>query len=448
MMDINDLSDIQSESGVIGTLIFHPEFVLHTDYLLPSYFYGVENGCIYWSIQELFKDGISNIDAYNISNKLKSHPAVSKTIDKYNLPSVQEFLELYKETARNTLEEYKMLADNITTLAFKRDLVKTLNHLSSFCYKKEIGLDGLSNEVYDELSKLTQRYIITTETSTLGNTIDDIWDEIVNRRTENGLYGIPSKYPSFNDYFTFESGELVVVQAKYKRGKSVLLMNEVVHKLKNGVPTVVIDTEMQTRLYTERLLSHLTGIDLKRIKNGKYSEEESEKIKNSIEWLKGQPFVHIYDPNITDNKMYSICKMLKYKIGLTFVVFDYIKSNATSTSDNYNILGAKCDFLKNKIAGELDLSVLSACQLNRSGEVADSDKINRYLSVGIKWDYKTQEMIAKDGMQCGNTYAKIYVNRLGEQMQEDDEDEYIDFVFSGDTMTIVEATQHAKDNSF
>ena len=135
-------------------------------------------------------------------------------------------------------------------------------------------------------------------------------------------------------------------------------------------------------------------------------------------------------------------------MGLTFVVFDYIKSNATSTSDNYNILGAKCDFLKNKIAGELDLSVLSACQLNRSGEVADSDKINRYLSVGIKWDYKSQEMIAKDGMQCGNTYAKIYVNRLGEQMQEDDEDEYIDFVFSGDTMTIVEANQHTKDNSF
>ena len=135
-------------------------------------------------------------------------------------------------------------------------------------------------------------------------------------------------------------------------------------------------------------------------------------------------------------------------MGLTFVVFDYIKSNETSTSDNYNILGAKCDFLKNKIAGELDLAVLSACQLNRMGEVADSDKINRYLSVGIKWDYKTQEMIANDGMSCGNTYAKIYVNRLGQQMQPDDENDYIDFIFSGETMTIVEAEQHEKSNKF
>ena len=125
--------------------------------------------------------------------------------------------------------------------------------------------------------------------------------------------------------------------------------------------------------------------------------------------------------------------------------FDYLKSNETSTGDNYNVLGAKCDFLKNNIAGELDLAVLAACQLNRNGEVADSIKINRYLSVGIKWEYKSQEMIARDGMQCGNAFAKIYVNRLGQQMAEDDEMDYIDFVFDGDRMTIVEAEKHDRN---
>ena len=447
-MDISKLSDIQSESGVIGTLIYHPEYILHTDYLKPNHFYGVENGCCYWAIQERDKEGITNIDAYNISNALQSHKGVQKTIEKYNLPSVQEFMELYKTTARHTLEEYKMLAENIVTFAFKRDLIKVLNQLSNNCYKAEYNLDKLSGNVYDELDKLTQKYITTTEINTLGTEIDDIWNEIIERRTENGVYGIPSKYPVFNKYFTYEQGELVVVQAKYKRGKSVLLMNEVVHKLKNGVPTVVIDTEMQTRLYTERLISHLTGIDIKRIKSGKYSDDEAKKIYESIKWIKEQPFVHIYNPNITNEKIYIICKMLKYKIGLSFVVFDYIKSNATSTSDNYNILGAKCDFLKNQIAGELNLPVLTACQLNRAGEVADSDKINRYLSVGIKWDYKTQEMSLKDGIKCGNSFAKIYVNRLGEQMQEDDEEDYLDFVFSGNNLTIIEAEQHERNKIF
>lgn len=447
-MDIAELSDIQSESGVIGTLIYHPEFITHTDYLKPNYFFGKENGCIYWAIQELYKDGITNIDAYNISNKLQSHQGVQKTIEKYNLPSVQEFVELYKEAARNTLEEYKMLAENIVTLAFKRDLIKTLNQISTNCYKPEFTLEKLSSSVYSGLDELTQKYIVTTEIHTLGNDIENIWNDIVNRRTKDGMYGIPSKFPSFIDYFTYEPGELVVIQAKYKQGKSVFLMNEVVHKLKNGVPTLVIDSEMPTRLYTERLLSHLTGIDMKRIKNGRYNDEEAKIIQDNIAWLKEQPFVHIYNPNLTMEKLYSICKMLQNKIGLGFVVYDYLKSNETSSSDNYNLLGAKCDFLKNNIAGELDIPVLAACQLNRNGEVADSIKINRYLSVGIKWEYKTQEMIAKDGMQCGNAFAKIYVNRLGRQMQEDDDEDYIDFVFSGDTMTIVEAEQHYRQDDY
>lgn len=447
-MDITELSDIQSESGIIGTLIYHPEYVLHSDYLKPGYFYGVENGCIYWAIQELFKDGITNIDAYNISNKLQSHRGVQKTIEKYNLPAVQEFVDLYKETARHSVEEYRMLADNVVTLAFKRDLVKILNKLVAYCYKVDYGLDKLSNVVYDELDNLTSKYISGAEIQKLGEEIDEIWNEIVSRRTDNGMYGIPSKYNLFNDFFTFEPGELVVIQAKYKQGKSIIMMNEVVHKLKNGVPTLVIDSEMPTRLYTERLLSHLTQIELKRIKNGNYSLEESEKIKKWIKWIKQQPFVHIYEPNISDEKVYTICKKLQHKMGLQFVVYDYLKSNETSSSDNYNVLGAKCDFLKNNIAGELNLAVLAACQLNRNGEVADSIKINRYLSVGIKVEHKTQEMIAKDGLKCGNYFAKIYVNRLGRQMQEDDENEYIDFIFDGDKMTITEATQHEVDNDF
>ena len=448
MRDITELSDIQSEAGIIGTLIYHPEFVLHTEYLVPGNFFGQDNACIYWAIQTLYNEGITNIDAYNISNKLQSHPGIQRTIEKYNLPSIQESMDLYKETARHTLEEYKMLANNVVTLAFKRDLTKTLNEIQADCFLPEYELEKLNNTVYRELDRLTQKYMVSDEMRTLGEQIDELWLEIENRRTGDGTYGIPSKYPKFLEYYTYEPGELVVIQAKYKQGKSVFLMNEVVHKLKEGVPTLVIDSEMPTRLYTERLLSHLTGIEMRRIKNGNYSNEEAGIIRKWIAWIKQQPFVHMYEPQITNEKLYAICKMLKRKMGLGFVVFDYLKSNEVSTGDNYNVLGAKCDFLKNNIAGELDLAVLAACQLNRNGEVADSIKINRYLSVGIKWEYKTQEMIARDGIECGNAFAKIYVNRLGRQMQEDDELEYVDFIFDGDRMTIIEAQQHNNDHGY
>ncbi len=448
-MNISDLSDIQSESGVIGTLIIHPEYILNSDsFLKARHFFNDENACIYWAIEELYKDGIANIDAFNLSNKLHSNKSVWHTVEKFNLPSVEEFVELYKETARNSVEEYMMLAKNVTEFAFKRELYKKLNSLSLQCFDPEISLDKLNGIVYNEIDSLTQNFIIGANTKTLGDDIDDIWDEIVHRRTENGLYGLPSKYNCFNKYFTYERGELVVIQAKYKEGKSVILMNEVVHKLKNGVPTLVIDTEMQTRLYVERLLSHLSGVDVKRIKSGELTQDEELKLLNCREWIKKQKFKHLYKPDITDNELYSICKLWIHKMKLQFVVFDYIKSNEDDASMNYNILGRKCDFLHNKIAGELDLAVLAACQLNRQGEVADSIKINRYLSVGIKYGHKTKEQIYQDTTECGNVWAKIYLNRLGENQPEDDETEYCDMYFDGNTMTIDEAKQHKKDDTF
>lgn len=447
-MDVLELADNQAESGVISTLVYHPEFILHSDYLKPGYFFNQDNGCIYWAISELYKKGIDNIDAFNISNMLASNKAVQNTINKYNLPSIQEYIDLCSETARHTLEEYKLLAQSVVTLSYKRDLVKSMNEVERFCRDKTITLSELNKKRNDILTKLDEKYVVSNEIKMLGDEADDLWEQICERRTDNGFYGIPSMFKILNNWFTYEPTELVVVQAKYKQGKSVLLMLEALHKIKNGIPTLYVDREMSDRIFYERCLSALTGVDVKRIKNGRYSNEEQEKIENANKWMKKQPFVHVYRPDLADEELYSMCKILKYKMGLQFVIDDYLKSNATSASDQYNLLGARTDFLKNRIAGELGLAVLTAAQLNRAGEVGDSMKINRYLSVGIKWFLKTQEQIAKDGLQCGNAGMKIYINRLGAQMPEDDENAYLDFIFDGNKMMISEAEQHDSTNEF
>lgn len=443
-MDIKELSDIQSESGVIGTLIYHPDYIAHTDYLKPNYFYNVENGCVFWAIQELFKSGITNIDAYNISSKLQSHNGVQKTLEKYNLPAIQEFMELYKETARHTLEEYKLLADNIVTLSFKRDLVKTLHEIEADCFKPTIDLEKLSSNTYGSMDGLTKKYLTSGEIQTVGDKIDEIWNEI----EDSAEHGIESKHKSFTRFFRYEPGELVTIQARKKQGKSMFLMNETVHMLKQGLPTVVYDSEMNDKLYVTRLLSHLSGVKVHTISYKQYTPEEYERIKKWKDWLKEQPFVHIYDPTMSIEKFFSVCRSLQNSMNLSFIVYDYLKSNKPTTGENYNSLGDMTNYLKNEIAGRLNIPVLAAAQLNRQGETADSEKINMYASVGIKWGRKTQEMIANDGIECGNAYAKVFFNRIGESMAEDDEDEYIDFLFDGAKATIIEAKQHQINDDF
>lgn len=263
--------------------------------------------------------------------------------------------------------------------------------------------------------------------------------EICDRRTDNGLYGIPSKYSILNDYFTYEQGELVLLKARMKQGKSAFFMNEAIHKIKNAVPTLFYDTEMKDRLFFERMLAHLTGIEIRRIKRGDYSYDEGQKLAKAMEWIKAQPFVHIYAPRTSDEEIYATHKILKYKIGLEFSIYDYIKSNIQSSSENSNVLGQKCDFLKNEIAGSLDIAMLAGAQLNRANDVADSDKIERYVSTTLWWRNKDNETIEKDGFKCGNYALTVDLNRNGAAM---DEEEYIDFKFDGSVMRIEEAQQH------
>lgn len=443
-LDISAISDTQAEAGVIATLVQHPEFILHTDYLKAGYFYNIENGCIFWAISELYKNGIDTIDAINITNMLNSNKAVKKKIEEYNLADMQEFINMSQYAARHSLEEYKLLVNTIVTMAFKRDLNRVAVQIQSQCFDDNMDLSKLNSEVNKKINNLTEQYMTSREIEVFGSKVDLLWDEVCSRRNESGIYGIPSKYPHLNEYFTFEPGELVLLKARMKRGKSAYFLNEAIHKMKNGVPTLYIDTEMQDRLFFERMLANLTGVDVKRIKTGKYSYEEEQALAKANEWIKNQKFVHIYTPQTTDEEIYAIHKILKYKIGLEFSIYDYIKSNILSSSENYNALGQRCDFLKNNIAGELNIAMLAGAQLNRVNQVADSDKLERYVSASVLWRDKTVEEVQRDGLASGNFCATVDLNRMGEQMSEDD---YIDFMFDGNKMRIEEASPHNKNKT-
>jgi len=432
--------DSAAESGVVATLVHHPDFILQSEHLKPNHFYNKENGCIYWAIQELFKNGIDKIDAFNIESMINTNSAVKKKIEKFNVKDMQEFLDVCATVSRGTIEEYNLLVETVMTCAFKRDLRNRLVGLTNECSQQDVPLEKLSNDAYKSLAEVTEQFMASTTVETFGEKLPELWADIESRRTEDGTSGLPSKFPSINNYFTYENTELVLLKARMKMGKSAFMMNEAIHKLKLGVPTVYFDTEMSDRLFLERMLANLSGVDLKRVKNGKYTEEEAGRIEEAKQWIINAPFVHIYNPQFTNEEIYTTCSKLIYKMNLQFVIYDYMKGNTTDSSALYNELGGRCDFLKNDVAGKLNLAVLAACQLNRANQVADSDKLERYASVSMLWRSKSSEEIIMDGEDCGNYLLNISLNRLGEQMFDK---EYIDFVFDGSHMRIEECkAQH------
>jgi replicative DNA helicase len=216
------------------------------------------------------------------------------------------------------------------------------------------------------------------------------------------------------------------------------MMNECIHKLQNNIPTLYIDTEMSDRNFTERLIANLSGIPIYKIKSGNYGSSDEIIINEAKDFIKSSKLVHIYDPFWTNDKVYTTCKILQYKMDLQFVIYDYLKSNATDSSGQYNDLGNKTNFLKNDIAGGLQISVLAGAQLNRGNEIADSYKIEQYASTILNLRPKSGEEIMQDGKECGNYALSVKLNRNGEQ-QDIDSGEYIDLLFKGNVAIMEQA---------
>ena len=443
-LDISAISDIQAEAGIIATIIRHPEFVLNISYMKPGYFFSVENGCMYWCVQQLVEEGVTKIDALNLQTALNSNLAVKKKVEEFNLTNIEEFVELSQYAARDTLEEYKMLVNNVITMAFKRELNKSAIEIQRCCFNEDFSVDQLNTLANDKLSDLASKFIIGTESVRFGEKIRDVWQRICENRNPNGTVGFPSKIPEFSKYFTFCKKELVLLSARMKKGKSSYFMNEIIHlSVNNNVPALMIDTEMSDEQFTKRAIANLSGVDVRRVENGSYSNEEAAKIEAAIEKLERAPFVHEYMPDgYNQAKIEALCQQWKHKMNIEFVVYDYMKcDDDASAFEVSNKLGSMCDFLKNRIAGKLDVAVLAGAQLNRQNDVGSSDKIEMYCSTSIRWFEKDADMLAKDGLDCGNYGASIVLNRNGAQTGDD----YIDILFNGDKMQITQAKQHSTE---
>lgn len=442
---IDDLKDITAESAVISSLLNHPEFILHTDWLKPEHFSQKENGAIYWGINELYKKGITNIDELNLNNQLASNKAVSKLMAIHNLTDISKYMELARYASRDTLEEYIEVCNTVLSLAYKRTLYKKSAELQRLCFSSNTNVEEVDGMCHRIMNALTEEYLVTSELKQIGEEADALLQEVIDKQTDDG-FGIPSKFNIYNNYFVYEQGELIVVASRMKSGKTAMLLNEAIDKALQGIPTVVFDTELTDKMWFIRAIAHLSQVKVRRIKEGKWSADEKAKIFTANEKLKSLPIVHKYMPTIDVNRVFAICKILKYKMGLQFVCFDYIKGNDTDAFALSNRLGQITDTLKNEIAGELGMCVLAACQLSRSNEISSSDKIAMYASTIVYWRYKTASEIQNDGgLDFGNIYTRIYLNRNGGQQ---DEGEWMNLNYIGDTQTITDCKQNEREEPF
>jgi replicative DNA helicase len=232
-----------------------------------------------------------------------------------------------------------------------------------------------------------------------------------------------------------QPGDLIIICAPSKTGKSVTLTNWATKiSIKDQLPVLYIDTEMNPREQEDRILANLTGIPQSEIVSGLYvmdtvngtADEKIAKLKSAREELKLGSYYHVYMPQFTIEKVATLARKFQMQFGVVALFFDYIKipSNQANFRDaqEFQRLGFFTSGLKD-LAGMLKIPVFSACQANRNDLDSDNpDASNiggsyRILQLASKLMFlynKSDERIAKDGSQNGNQQLFIKYQRNGE----------------------------------
>lgn len=442
-MKVEEINSLDSESGIIASLIHNPEFSFYSENLLPNHFTNKDNRCVYTAICNLAQQGITTVDPYMIIEILNSSEATRKYAENLSVERLQELMDMSDIIARSTVEEYKILVKNVMDAAFRRDTFEKLKECQTLC--TDLSIPDVEQKIYSIIDNVMVEFSTNNEIPKYSDVVDDCWEEIKSRQGD-GYSGIPFKFPTLNEYATIEKGELFIFAAEAKQGKSMMLLNCAVDLLKRDLAVLYLDSELNTRMFTARLLAHLSKVEYKRLTSGRYSEEEARKIERAKEWMKTRKFVHIYIPMFDQQTIYTAVKKVKHTIGLDVLIVDYFKSSGSGDAfDSYQELGRFVDMVKNKIAGDMGICAIGAAQATASGRVADSAKIGRNASTIAVITDKTPDEIENDGVECGNKKLRVVLNRNGMQMAEG---EYIDMYFDGNKVLYEEAKQHIPDTPF
>lgn len=93
MRNVQDIRNIQAESGVIASIIQKPELTFLSENLKPNMFTDIDNASIYWAVSTLAKRGATKADAFSITNILNGNPAMRERTESLTVAKLQDLTD-------------------------------------------------------------------------------------------------------------------------------------------------------------------------------------------------------------------------------------------------------------------------------------------------------------------------------------------------------------------
>ena len=457
--------DITAITQVIGTLYNHPDLLDEEDKyrIYEEDFVEDFHKIVFGSIYKLHELGVKEMSLENISDFLHTR---EKSLAIYSANKGEEYLLRVSNSANlntfdyyyNRLKKFTLLRmyynygvdvsfiyddDNIFDLKKKEKQEELLDNYSLF---------QIADLVDDKIMEVRNKYAegVEEDTYQAGEGIFDLIDNL----KKYPEVGIPMYGPLINTVtrgarlkkFYLRSAATGVGKTRTMIADACYFACDYFYDenfgwIKNGQkePTLYITTEQEVSEIQTMMLAFLSGINEEHIINGKYVDDEEDRIERAAEVLADAP---LYIKELPDFSLDDVENVIKQNIrdyGVKYVCHDYIHSSlkilaeiGTKTGGmklrEDNILFMLSTRLKD-LCNKYEIFLLSATQLNaqyQDSETPDQNLLRGAKAIADKVDLGaillsvTEDDLKKlEGIVGNSSFEKptikmsIYKNRRG-----------------------------------
>ena len=408
---------LELEASVIGALMIEKEaFSSITDLLRPESFYSDQHRHIFEAVQALSaKD--APIDVLSVAEQLKQSGKLEQA------GGVIYLSDLTRRVASAAHIRYH--AQIIAQKATARDLISAACQIEEKGYDETQDVDELVEEATAKIFEISQR-AQKRDVTHIYPVITEAFDRM-HKASENegNISGIPSGFTELDKITSgWQKSDLVIIAARPAMGKTAFVLSMAKNiAVDFNIPVAIFSLEMSNVQLVNRLIMNVCEIEGNKIRNGRLSKAEWDKLDNTIGVLQNAPIYVDDTPGLSVFELQSKARKLVKEHKIQLIIIDYLQlmnANGMSFGSREQEVSIISRNLKG-LAKELDIPVIALSQLSRAVEKRDSSNSNVDGKKPLLSDLRESGAIEQDAdMVCfihRPEYYKLYDDGNGKDLR-------------------------------
>jgi replicative DNA helicase len=359
----------EAETAVLGGMLIDREAVTRAvEFVSDGMFYREGNRRLYRAMLRLFERG-DVIDVITVSEELKKTGELDSSGGFDYLGQLVDAVP----TAANIEYHARIIRDK----ALLRRLVEQSSQIIRDVY------DQGERDVDEILDQAEARIFQVSESHKREGFVwikEILWStfEHIERlqESDSGITGVPTGFSDLDRMTTgLQKGDLCIVAARPSMGKTALALNvAATAAISNQTPVAIFSLEMSSQQLVQRLLCAEGRIDAQKLRRGRLSQEEHQRLAAAAGhlntapiWIDDQPGSNVLEIRAKARRLQSELRSDGKDLGMILIDYMQLMSGAGNSESRVQEVSQISRGLKS-LARELEVPVVALSQLSRGPE--------------------------------------------------------------------------------